>query len=177
MPLKGALASSLTANAVVPISGTNMGAITLANGDTRMYYQDANNGSIIEAAISNAFNVGHFEASQVLVPSAEVRHNSPIAVSVETVNGEYAQTHTFFFSPDNVLSEYFWDDVSGTQGGPNCEPCITSKGFVGEPGNQMLYALAYPGVLRVGFVSAGTPNTVSEAINTGSGWSVASLTN
>ncbi|KIK53860.1 hypothetical protein GYMLUDRAFT_178322 [Collybiopsis luxurians FD-317 M1] len=143
-----------------------------------MYYQDANNGSIIETAISNAFNVGRFEASLVLVPSAEVRHNSPIAVSLVTTSaGAYAQVHTFFFSPDNVLSEYYWDDVLGIQGGPNCETCITSKGFVGEPGNQMLYALATAGTLRVGFVSAGTPNTVSEAVKTGSGWSVSSLTN
>ncbi|KIK53861.1 hypothetical protein GYMLUDRAFT_63521 [Collybiopsis luxurians FD-317 M1] len=154
-----------------------MGAVTLANGDTRLYYQDTNSGSIIETAISNAFNVGKLYGSSVWVPSAEVRHNSPIAVSLVTSSaGAYIQVHIFFFSPDNVLGEYYWDDVLGIQGGPECETCLTSKGFLGEPGSQMLYALATPSALRVGFVSAGTPNTVSEAINTGSGWSVASLT-
>ncbi|KAF8829886.1 hypothetical protein HHX47_DHR2000262 [Lentinula edodes] len=163
--LFGAFASNLTTDAVVPVSGTNMGSIQLPNGDTRLYYQDQHNGSIIEMVISNAFTIGVFEESAVLVPSSQVRSNSPVAVSL------VADGDTFI--------QYYWDDVLGIQGGPNCLTCVTNKGFVGVAGSQMLYAMASsatsPPTLRVGFVSAGAPNTISEAVNTGSGWSVASL--
>ncbi|KAJ3932647.1 MAG: hypothetical protein NXY57DRAFT_96388 [Lentinula lateritia] len=177
--LFGAFASNLTTDAVVPVSGTNMGSIQLPNGDTRLYYQDQHNGSIIEMVISNAFTIGVFEESAVLVPASQVRSNSPVAVSLVADGDTFVQVHTFFFSPENVLSQYYWDDVLGIQGGANCLTCVTNKGFVGVAGSQMLYAMASsatsPPTLRVGFVSAGAPNTISEAVNTGSGWSVASL--
>ncbi|KAJ3787906.1 hypothetical protein GGU11DRAFT_760537 [Lentinula aff. detonsa] len=156
-----------------------MGSIQLPNGDTRLYYQDRNNGSIIEVVISNAFTIGVYETSLVLVPSSQVRSNSPVAVSLVADGDTFLQVHTFFFSPENVLSQYYWETGVGIQGGADCLTCVTSKGFVGVAGSQMLYAMASsatsPPTLRVGFVSAGSPNTISEAVNTGSGWSVASL--
>ncbi|KIK53859.1 hypothetical protein GYMLUDRAFT_77357 [Collybiopsis luxurians FD-317 M1] len=154
-----------------------MGGVMLSSGDTRLYYYDTNNGSIIELVVNNAFTVGRFITSGQPVPSAEVRHNSPVAVTLVTNRAVYIQVHTFFFSPDNVLSQYYYDDELGIQGGPDRTTCVTSKGFVGEPGNQMLYALADSTAIRVGFVSAGPPNTISEAVYTGSGWSLASLSN
>ncbi|KAJ3773053.1 hypothetical protein FB446DRAFT_845111 [Lentinula raphanica] len=173
-------AINLTANAIVPISGTNMGSVQLPNGDTRLYYQDRNNGSIIEVVISNAFTIGQYEASLVLAPFSEVRSNSPVAVSLVADGDTFLQVHTFFFSKENILSEYYWETGIGIQGGADCSTCVTSKGFVGVADSQMLYAMASsatsPPTLRVGFVSAGSPDTISEAVNTGSGWSVASLT-
>ncbi|KAJ4477483.1 hypothetical protein J3R30DRAFT_224395 [Lentinula aciculospora] len=170
--------SNLTADAVVPISGTNMGAVQLPDGNTRVYYQDGNNGSIVQLVISDAFNVGNFKSSNVWVPSSQVRENSPVAVSLVANGNTFVQIHVFFFSRENILSEYYWKG-NGPQGGAGCSDCVTSKGFVGVADSQMLYAMASsatsPPTLRVGFVSAGAPNTISEAVNDGSGWSVASL--
>lgn len=89
--LFGAFASNLTTDAVVPVSGTNMGSIQLPNGDTRLYYQDQHNGSIIEMVISNAFTIGVFEESAVLVPASQVRSNSPVAVSLVADGDTFVQ--------------------------------------------------------------------------------------
>ncbi|KAJ3897668.1 hypothetical protein F5879DRAFT_995696 [Lentinula edodes] len=157
-----------------------MGAVQIPDGGTRVYYQE-DSGSIIEMVITNAFTMsGVYKESTVLVPASQVRSNSPVAVSLPVADGDtFLQVHTFFFSPENVLSQYYWDSVLGIQGGANCLTCVTSEGFVGVAGSQMLYAIASsatsPPTLRVGFVSAGSPNTISEAVNTGGAWSVASL--
>ncbi|KAJ3730943.1 hypothetical protein DFJ43DRAFT_1189649 [Lentinula guzmanii] len=175
-----AIASNLTANAIVPISGTNMGAVALPDGNTRVYYQDSNNGSIIQLVISNALTEGGYRSSNVWVPPSEVRYNTPVAASlVQSTNDDSDQIHVFFFSPDNILSEYYWKG-DGHQGGPDCSDCVTGSGYVGVEGSQMLYALASsatsPPTLRVGFISAGSPNTITEAVKTTGGWSLASLT-
>ena len=47
-------------------------------------------------------------------------------------------------------------------------------------GSQVLYAMENPNnkTVRIGFVSAGSPGTVSEAVSTSGGaWSVATLPN
>ncbi|KAE9408954.1 hypothetical protein BT96DRAFT_970411 [Gymnopus androsaceus JB14] len=149
-----------SANTVIPITGTNMGAVSLSDGNTRVYYQDATNGTIIQLVISNDFEI---------VPADEVRQNSPIAVSL--------------LSNAAGFEQYIWEAevTGGFQGGPTCTDCVTNKGFVGAAGSQMLYALATSGtsppVIRYGFVlDSGDSNTISEAINTGSGWTVATLT-
>ncbi len=71
--------------------------------------------------------------------------------------------HVYFFSRENVLSEYIWSS-GAFHGGASCAVCVTSEGFVAT-GGSFLYALENPSKpsLRVGFVSAGSPNTVSEA--------------
>lgn len=84
-----------------------------------------------------------------------------------------------------MLSEYIWQDTNptgtpnGVQGGPSCLDCITKEGFTVVPGSQVLYALGNPAAnqVRVGFGSAGAPNTVTEAVNSGSGWQIAVLPN
>ncbi|KIK61060.1 hypothetical protein GYMLUDRAFT_96807 [Collybiopsis luxurians FD-317 M1] len=175
---------SLTTNsaAFIPISGNTMAAAEIPSGDSRIYYQDSTNNSIIELVVSNAFNVGQLEQSGVLVPPSEVRSNSPIAAALVTsVSDPWQELHVFFFSPENVLSEYYIKTAPNAvwHGGPNCNDCLTNEGFVGLAGNQMLYAMGSsatsPPTLRVGFASTGAPNTISEAVNNGDGWSVASL--
>ncbi|KAE9397543.1 hypothetical protein BT96DRAFT_823104 [Gymnopus androsaceus JB14] len=154
-----------------------MGSVALSTGDTRIYYQNATDGSIIQLTVTNDFELGVLTSSAVIVPGAEVRSNSPVAVS--TLENDFEQIHVAFFSPDNVLSEYYFETGVGFQGGPNCTTCVTNKGFVGAAGSQMLYALATssPPVLRIGFVlDSGDSSTLSEAINSGSGWTVATLT-
>ncbi|KAF9061820.1 hypothetical protein BDP27DRAFT_1369361 [Rhodocollybia butyracea] len=172
-----ALASELGADgtgSVFPVSGNHMGAAQVTDGDTRVFYQDSKAGTIVQVAVSNAFNIGQFEGTNVVVPSDEVRNNTPIAVPSPT-QATFSVLRVFFFSPDNILSEYFFNGT-GFEGGPTCTTCITAEGFVGVAGSQMLYALANTVTLRVGFVSAGSPGTISEAVNSGNGWSVASLT-
>ncbi|KAJ3994902.1 hypothetical protein F5050DRAFT_1574664 [Lentinula boryana] len=175
-----AIASNLTANAIVPISGTNMGAVELPDGNTRVYYQDSKNGSIIQLVISNALTEGGYVSSNVWVRPSQVRSNTPVAVSlVLSDTNTFQEIHVFFFSPDNILSEYYWKG-DGPQGGPDCSDCVTGSGFVGVEGSQLLYALASsatsPPTLRVGFISTGSPNTITEAVKTTGGWSLASLT-
>ncbi|KAF9061822.1 hypothetical protein BDP27DRAFT_1485461 [Rhodocollybia butyracea] len=177
------LASDLSAdgtNSVVPISGNNMAAAQVTTGDTRIYYQGSNNDTINQIAVSNAFTIGHFESVGVIVPADEVRFNTPIAVAAPAQDS-FLVLHIFFFSPDNVLSEYHWEPTANAfEGGPTCTTCVTNEGFVGVAGSQMLYAMVNtattPAVLRVGFVSAGSPGTISEAVKTGGSWSLASLT-
>lgn len=82
----------------------------------------------------------------------------------------------FFVSPENILSEYYFTEGIGLQGGTSCTTCVTSEGFLVTANSQMLYAIETSTKVRVGFVSAGSPNTVSEAVSSGNGWSVASLT-
>ncbi|KAF9049415.1 hypothetical protein BDP27DRAFT_1180957, partial [Rhodocollybia butyracea] len=103
-----------------------------------IYYQ-ANNGSIVQIAVSNAFTVGQFESTHIEVPPDEVRYNTPLAVAAPTQTSFFV-LHIFFFSPDNILSEYFFNG-SSFEGGPTCATCITNEGFVGAEGSQMLYAL------------------------------------
>jgi hypothetical protein len=192
LPLYPLLASAITvppaqgrsADAVVQVIGTNMGSVATSSGDTRIFYQDASdsstNGAILQIAVTNDFATGSFEAEGLVVPADEVRQNSPVAVSYLS-GDEYEEIHVAFFSPDNILSEYYYTAGIGFQGGANCTTCVTSKGFVGAAGSQMLYALATTGtsppILRFGFVAdSGDSNTISEAINDGSGWIVSTLT-
>lgn len=82
--------------------------------------------------------------------------------------------HVFFFSRQNVVSEYMWKNGAFV-GGANCAECITVQGFVATR-NSFLYALenlSRPS-LRVGFVSAGSPSTVTEAESSDDGrWQLA----
>ena len=96
----------------------------------------------------------------------------------------FLQIHLFFYSPNNLLSEYYYAVTSaggnnGWLGGPACTTCIQQSGFFGVNGSQVLYAFENPadGTIRVGFISAGSPGTLSEAIKTTPNgvWSVSTM--
>ncbi|KAJ7862077.1 hypothetical protein B0H13DRAFT_1638869, partial [Mycena leptocephala] len=153
-----------------------------AGGDTRLYFQAANN-SIQQMAISGPFTSGHLYASRELVPANEVQANTLIAAT--TINGEDFQevgfVHVFFISPSNVLSEYIFHPNTGWRGGPSCTECIDTSGYVVQPGNRVLYAMGNSeagslALLRVGFVSAGAPDGLTEAdYNLTNGWRLAQM--
>ncbi|KAF9061825.1 hypothetical protein BDP27DRAFT_1428586 [Rhodocollybia butyracea] len=137
-----ALASDLS---TVPISGTSMGAVQLADGNTRLYFQDSTTGAINAVVVSNVFTTGQSQGVSLLVPQDEVRKPTPVAVSLiaGSTGLEFVQLHVFFFSPDNISSEYHWNETIGIfQGGASCVTCITNEGFVGVAGSDMLYAMA-----------------------------------
>ncbi|KAJ7811337.1 hypothetical protein B0H14DRAFT_3479789 [Mycena olivaceomarginata] len=170
---------------IVPVSAVgNVAAVQgTAVGDTRLFFQNPDN-SIEEFAINSPFNGGgHFGGSGVLAPANEVLADTPIAAV--TINGtDLQEFHVFFVSPKNILSEYIWTTSSGiNHGGPNCTTCITASGFVVQPGSKVLYVMANdavgsPATLRVGFVSAGAPGTISEAdFSPAKGWQLAQLPN
>ncbi|KAF9061824.1 hypothetical protein BDP27DRAFT_1192347, partial [Rhodocollybia butyracea] len=118
----------------------NMAAAQVTTGDTRIYYQDTSDENIVQIAVSNAFTIGQFRSMGAVIPSDEVRYNTPIAVASPTQDAFLL--HIFFFSPDNVLSEYHWNQTANAfQGGPTCDTCVTNEGFVGVAGSQMLYAM------------------------------------
>ena len=86
-------------------------------------------------------------------------------------------------SPAQVLSEYIWTDALGWRGGPSCTVCITADTFSVQPNSKVLYAMGNNAVgntasLRVGFVSAGAPTTLSEVDFTpAGGWKLVQLPN
>jgi hypothetical protein len=153
----------------------NVAAVaTNTAGSTRIYYQNPDN-SIQESIISGPFVVGTFDASTLLVPADEVLCGTPIVAT--TISGTGFPIRVFFISPSYILSEYAW---TGTiwEGWPTCSGCITANQFTVEPGSTVLYALADSTAgtpLRVGFVSAGQPGTLTEADYTAGKWQLASL--
>ncbi|KIK66792.1 hypothetical protein GYMLUDRAFT_239021 [Collybiopsis luxurians FD-317 M1] len=171
--------ASNAANLAIPVAGTStMDALTLSSGETQIYYQNSTTRGITLLSVSNAFNSGHFQSSIPLVPSGEVRGTSPIAVAA--IGDPWTEIHVFFVSSLNVLSEYIWTSSTNVwQGGPSCSVCLTSDGYLASASSNMLYALATTTstgtTWRVGFVSAGVSNTITEVINTGSGWILAPL--
>ncbi|KAJ7107495.1 hypothetical protein C8R44DRAFT_885490 [Mycena epipterygia] len=177
--------NGIAAPEVVPVSTVgNVAAVQgTVLGDTRLFFQNPDN-SIQQLDLNSPFNGGgHFQNSAVLVPANEVLANTPIAAV--TINGtDLQEIHLFFVSPSNVLSEYIWTTSSSNwHGGPSCTTCITTIGFVVQPGSKVLYVMANdavgsPATLRVGFVSAGAPGTFSEAdFSPAKGWQLAQLPN
>ncbi|KAJ6568606.1 hypothetical protein B0H19DRAFT_1065425 [Mycena capillaripes] len=173
--LTGAAPVAPAADNDVPI--TFVGNIVVpqaSNGDTRVYYQNADN-SIGELAVTGPFISGHLENSDVLP-------GTPIAAAV--LGDNWAELHVFFVSPAHVLSEWIYSGsatAGAWRGGPSCSDCITVNGYIVQPGSQVLYATANnspssPALLRVAFVSSGAPNTLSEAsFTTARGWQLAQL--
>ncbi|KIK57500.1 hypothetical protein GYMLUDRAFT_46077 [Collybiopsis luxurians FD-317 M1] len=167
------------ADSAVPVTGTMMAALTITGGETRIYYRNTTTTGITALSVSNAFNSGHFESSIPLVPAAEVRSTSPVAAAA--IGDPWTEIHLFFISPTNILSEYIWTaSTNSWQGGVSCGPCLTGDQFVTSSTSSMLYALVNTDssgspTWRVGFVSAGVSNTISEVVNSGSGWTLAPL--
>jgi hypothetical protein len=177
---------------VAAVQATDLG------GNTRIFYQNADN-SIQLSATTGPFSVGTFRGTTVLVPANEALCGTPIAATMlkgnafQEVNTNSSlcssraahwksQMHIFFVSPNNILSEYIWENAAGSyRGGPSCGDCITVNNFVVEPGSQVLYvmgniAAGSPALLRVGFVSADAPGTLTEAEYTAAkGWQLAEL--
>lgn len=155
----------------------NVAAVTTdSSGSTRIYYQNADN-SIQESIVSAPFVRGTFTGSTLLVPANEVLYGTPIAAT--TISGTGFPIRVFFVSPSYILSEYAWTGTTWV-GWPACGGCITGNQFIVEPGSTVLYALpnaeGTPTPLRVGFVSAGQPGTLTEADYTvGKGWQLAPL--
>lgn len=91
----------LSTDAAVPVPGINAGAISLPSGDTRVFYQDFSNHSIVSVAVTNAFNTGVFESEAIAVPVGVVRPNSPIAVSavVAATGDDWDQVRLAFSVP------------------------------------------------------------------------------
>ncbi|THU98590.1 hypothetical protein K435DRAFT_526350 [Dendrothele bispora CBS 962.96] len=163
------------AAALIPVSPVGPIAALQFNGDTRIYYQDSVLGGIMSLAVSNAFTTGHLIALQQIVPANEIMFGSPIALvnlPGTSSSDPFPEIHIFFVSPANILSSYIWRDSIGRFiGGSSCTECITQSGFVVQPNTKVLYALALGSgsslILRVGFVSAGAPSTISEAVSVG----------
>ncbi|KAJ7761366.1 hypothetical protein B0H16DRAFT_1456113 [Mycena metata] len=126
---------------------------------------------------------------QTLVPAEQVQPHTLIAAVITDgvdLTGYVVslpmrrQTHIYFVSPDNILSEYI-NPGGAWIGGPTCTTCIDGNRFAVQPGNSVLYALANngpsePAFIRVGFVSAGAPGALSEAVfTTANGWTLAQV--
>ncbi|KAJ6560621.1 hypothetical protein DFH09DRAFT_1316642 [Mycena vulgaris] len=169
------------ADNIFPI--TFVGSIVVpesSSGDTRIYYQKADNG-IGEVAVTGPFTSGHvFGGNGNLIPAAQVLPGTPIATAV--LGDNWAKLHVFFVSPTHILSEWIWEAaLNAWRGGPTCSDCITVNGFTVQLGSQVLFATANnspssPALLRVAFVSSGAPNTLSEAsFTTARGWQLAQL--
>ncbi|KAJ7229491.1 hypothetical protein C8J57DRAFT_1387217 [Mycena rebaudengoi] len=168
---------------VVPVTFFgNIAAVQVpgASADTRIYYQNPDN-SIQVMGVSGPFTTGRRFLSLLVVPAAEVQFNTLIAAVATRFNGgDFAEVHLFFISPSNVLSEYIGDST-GFRGGPTCTDCITALNFVVQSGNRVLYATGSsdpgsPALLRVGFISAGAPDTLTEVdYDVKTGWRIAVL--
>ncbi|KAF7352254.1 hypothetical protein MVEN_01189100 [Mycena venus] len=176
----GGLASNATTH--TPSTETNgfnyFGAIAAvqvvpSNGQTRLYFQNSDN-SIQETAVTAPFVVGNNGGSDLLVPAQQVLQGTPIAATL--VDASFSEIHVYFFSPSNILSEYIYSDAAAAwRGGASCSDCIDRLNIAVQPGSRMLYAMGSTalsnGRLRVGFVSAETPGTVTEAdYANGAGW-------
>ncbi|KAJ7256735.1 hypothetical protein C8J57DRAFT_1517369 [Mycena rebaudengoi] len=164
---------------ITPVSFvSNVAAIQASSGDTRIYYQNADN-SIQAIAISGPFTTGALYISVVIVPTNQVQPNTLIAAAMR--GDDFEEVHVFFISPLRILSEYIFTVTTNWRGGPNCTDCIDASQFVVQPGNRVLYAMENSAVggqknLRVGFVSAGAPNTLTEAVyDPVQGWRLAQM--
>ncbi|KAJ6601797.1 hypothetical protein DFH09DRAFT_1125859 [Mycena vulgaris] len=170
------------ANTIVPVEFAGNAAAIQAPAfgeDTRIYYQADVSGGILELAVSGPATVGRAFSLQTLIPAAQVQPRTLIA-AVITDGIDFTGTHIYFVSPDNILSEYI-NPGGAWIGGPNCTTCIDRNRFAVQPGNSVLYALANngpnePAFIRVGFVSAGAPGALSEAVfTTANGWTLAQV--
>ncbi|KAJ7820759.1 hypothetical protein B0H14DRAFT_2833250 [Mycena olivaceomarginata] len=172
------------ANTIVPVNFAGNAAAIQAPAfgeDTRVYYQADVSGGILELAFTGPATVGKAFSIQTLIPAAQVQPRTLIA-AVITDGVDFTGTHVYFVSPDNILSEYI-NPGGAWIGGPTCTTCIDRNRFAVQPGNSVLYALANngpnePAFIRVGFVSAGAPGALSEAVfTTAHGWTLAQVSN
>ncbi|KAF7293075.1 hypothetical protein MIND_01206900 [Mycena indigotica] len=177
--------SSPTTDSIFPISFVgNIASLQQTNfaGDTRIYMQQPDN-SITELNINGPLSSARLVGTMTLVPAAEVQFQSLIAAVSLDPGAFGVEAHVFFISPQNTLAEYFTANNQPWKGGVSCTTCIDRQGFAVQPGNRVLYAMSTQAPegtgnfkLRVGFVSAGSPGTLSEAeFNPSTGWKLVQL--
>ncbi|KAJ7437004.1 hypothetical protein FB451DRAFT_1406535 [Mycena latifolia] len=160
---------------LVPIAPMgNVASVQVTTGDTRIFYQDSTGAINIGGVTAPFLSGGAAKANTPFIPAGEVLPYTPIA-AITANTATYTGIRIYFFSRENVLSEYIWAPNVGFTGGPTCTKCLTAQGIVAQKGSEVLYAMANPAFnqFRVGFISAGQPATISEAENLGGGWGVA----
>ncbi|KAJ6553269.1 hypothetical protein B0H19DRAFT_1263669 [Mycena capillaripes] len=152
----------------------------IASGDTRVYYQHADN-SIGELSVTGPFVGGSVYNNISLISADQVLAGTPISCALLS-GDDWDELHIFFISPAHILSEWIWSAMLNSwRGGLTCIDCITVNAFVVQPGSQILYATSNntprgPALFRIAFISAGAPNTLSEAsFTTARGWQLDQL--
>ncbi|THV04309.1 hypothetical protein K435DRAFT_835424 [Dendrothele bispora CBS 962.96] len=139
-------------------------------GATRIFYQDRN-GTINRLCISSAPSQGGSQTcldttTRDVVPANEVLFGTPLAaMTVVNSAGQFGGSHVYFVKPDHTLGEFIANH--NPTHGPGCVECIDREGYQVVPGSQVLYAIGTTSSKtfrrRVGFVSPGQPNTITEA--------------
>ncbi|KAJ7206271.1 hypothetical protein GGX14DRAFT_457503 [Mycena pura] len=176
-PLLGNSSAVVPSPDLVPIGPIgNVAAVQIATGNTFIFYQNSTGEIVLRRVTAPFLSGGTDKAEDFAVPASEVLPYTPIVAITANTAATYTGIRLYFFSRENVLSEYTWaPSPVGWIGGPSCTSCLTAQGIVVKDGSQVLYALANPAFnqFRVGFVSAGQPGTISEAENLGGGWGVA----
>jgi len=175
-----------------------------SSGVTHVYYQDKDDGDIKLLCTSTAFVQGGSQTCltnsepQVAVPANETLYGTPLAVmNIVDGNGRFdgvspvmadkiqnfehadrnIQNRLYYFTPNWTLGEFLENGVPSH--GIGCDTCITNSEFLIEFGTRALYAIGTtPSNVfrrRVGFISRGNPNTITEAsFNTNTNkWSLA----
>ncbi|THU98019.1 hypothetical protein K435DRAFT_777691 [Dendrothele bispora CBS 962.96] len=159
----------------------DIAAVQVSNGGTRIYYEPRNGSGIAQICTSAPFSTGDTNCHTGNfggVAAGDVLPGTPVAAV--TLDG-FSELRVYFFSRDNVLSEAIWTTAGGARSGDACPNCITHSGFQVVPGSKALYAMISTTMpashVRVGFISAASPNTITEAIlnsNTNR-WSLSTL--
>ena len=201
------LATVLVAFAVVSNAAPDAASLTPVGGvapapiDSGLseYYYQVSSGAIVGVTATGPFENSSSITSAPFtrVAPGQALFGTPIATcysstagateytnvrACETVNGcsSIFQLHVFYFAPDNLLSEFSWTPSTGLQSGSGCTSCVQQAGFFGVNGSQVLYAYenSPAGTVRVGFISAGSPQTLSEAVQSpNAAWSLTTLPN
>ena len=201
------LATVLAAFAVVSNAAPDAAPLTPVGGvapaplDSGLseYYYQVSSGAIVGVEVSGPFETSSSTTSAPFtrISPGQALFGTPIATcssstagateytnvrAYETVNGcsSILQLHVFYFDPENLLSEFTWTPSIGWQNGSACTNCVQQAGFFGVNGSQVLYAYenSPAGTVRVGFISAGSPQTLSEAVQSpNAAWSLTTLPN
>ncbi|KAJ6551458.1 hypothetical protein B0H19DRAFT_1073158 [Mycena capillaripes] len=173
---------SLLAGVVPVFTSGNVAPLhsLIANNDTRLYHQNPDDNSIRVLEVTGAFTTGILFGSVELVPPGAAQPNTLIAAVA--LGLEFNEVHLYFISPSNILSEYIFTAASGWRGRPTCMECIDVNQFAVQSGNRVLYAMVNENAtgsttkLRVGFVSAGSPTGLTEAVfDAVNGWQLGTL--
>jgi len=168
---------------IVPLAPLgNMAAIQEPGGQSRLYYQKPD-GSIWQYAVSASFDTGVVDVGFIdteITPAGEAQMGTLIAAAQlrAPLASNFPEIHIVYVSPANILSETIWRNTTGFfQSGAGCPDCITSLGVVVQPGSKVLYAMLDQDTdnLRVGFVSAGAPGTITELDHDRGFWQIAAL--
>jgi len=164
---------------LVPVG--NMAAIQEPGGQSRLYYQKPD-GSIWQYAVSASFDTGVVDVGFIdtqITPADEVQMGTLLAATQlrAPLEDNFPEIHIVYVSPANVLSETIWRNTTAFSSGSACPDCITNLGVVVQPGSKVLYAMLDQDTdnLRVGFVSAGAPGTISELDHDRGFWQIAAL--